>query len=225
MKIVCCTPHNGETKALFTRSLARMLIYTGKVGVPGPAGKIHPELDYIIVGSSNIAGNRVNLAEMVLESGADFLLWLDSDQTFPHYTLERLVAVNQPVVGCNYARRSHPTGPTANKMTNGKAEPIWTTQKAAKEGLVERVHSIGLGVCLMRVSVLGQIERPWFEWGPAGEDGYFFDKLAAAGVPVFLDHALSWEVGHLGQVELTNAHAARDQADWLKAREKIRKHG
>jgi hypothetical protein len=220
MQVVIVTPHNGDTKAGFTRSLARMLIYTAKTGLPGAVGRVSPELDYVMIGSSNLAGNRTNLAEVVLQSGADWMLWLDSDHTFPHYTLERLISVKQPVVGCNYARRSFPTGPTAFRLNDGKAEPVWTTQKAAKEGLVERVHSLGLGVCLMSVAVLRQIERPWFEWGPAGEDGYFFGKLAAAGVPVMLDHALSWEVGHIAEVEITNAQTARDRADWIKTRAK-----
>jgi hypothetical protein len=225
MKIVICTPHNGETKAPFTHALARLLIYTGKVGVPGPAGRIRPELDFIMIGGSNIANNRINLAEITVEAGVDFLLWLDSDMAFPHYTLERLIAANQAVVGCNYGRRDNPTGPTAYKKHDGKAEPVWTTPEAVDEGLVERVHGLGLGVCLMAVSVFQKIERPWFEWGPDGEDGYLFDKIADAGIPVMLDHRLSSEVKHIAYSEITNEHTVRDRADWLQSRAKIRKHG
>jgi hypothetical protein len=32
-----------------------------------------------------------------------------------------------------------------------------------------------------------------------GEDAFFFDLLAAAGVEVYADHALSREVTHIGQ--------------------------
>lgn len=218
MKIVVATPHNGETKAMFTWSLGRLLIYAGRLGVPGPVGNVPVELDLLMVGSSDLVANRQNMADVADESGADFILWLDSDQVFPPHALERLMSLKQLVVGCNYARRSRPTGPTATIMKDGKREPVWTTQKLATEHAVQRVHGLGLGVCLMAMSALRSVERPWFQWGPAGEDGYLFDKLAAAGVPVFLDHALSWQVGHLGLQTVTNADTAADKADWLKQR-------
>jgi hypothetical protein len=225
MKIVICTPHNGETKAPFTHSLARLLVYTGKVGVPGPAGRIRPDLDFVMIGGSNIANNRINLAEITVEAEADYLLWLDSDMAFPHYALERLISANQAIIGCNYGRRDNPTGPTAFTKKNGKPEPVWTTAELAEEGLVERVHSLGLGVCPMAVPVFQKIERPWFEWGPDGEDGYFFAKIADAGIPVMLDHRLSWEVKHITYAEITNAHTVNDRAEWLQAQAKVRKHG
>jgi hypothetical protein len=40
-----------------------------------------------------------------------------------------------------------------------------------------------------------------------GEDVHFFKSLREAGVKIFLDHKLSWDVGHVSEQILTNAHA------------------
>lgn len=216
LNIILCTPNYGDLKAEFARSVSRLLIYTFKRGLPSPVGRVAPDIDHLMLSSSNLPHNRESIAEHALNCEADYLLWLDTDQIFPPHTLERLLAVKQPVVGCNYGRRVHPTAPTTFKIVNGKREMVWTTAKLAKDGIVERVHSMGLGVCLMEAKALRAIERPWFEWGPHGEDGYFFDKLAAAGIPAFVDHPLSWEVGHISQTVVTNADAVADKAAWLK---------
>ena len=49
-----------------------------------------------------------------------------------------------------------------------------------------------------------------------GEDVFFFRKLAAAGIRPFVDHRLSWEVGHLFEVVLTNGHAVAQQGAWAE---------
>jgi hypothetical protein len=40
-----------------------------------------------------------------------------------------------------------------------------------------------------------------------GEDVFFFRRLREAGIPVYLDHPLSWTIGHVHQSVLTNADA------------------
>ncbi|MGZ8347406.1 MAG: hypothetical protein ACXWUP_09880 [Allosphingosinicella sp.] len=54
--------------------------------------------------------------------------------------------------------------------------------------------------------------------GMIGEDVFFFGKLAAAGIRPFVDHRLSWEVGHLFEIVLTNGHAVAQKARWAEHR-------
>ena len=196
MKIAICTPVYGDTRAQFTDSLAQLLIHSGR----------RHDLSYLTFMSSDLAGNRERLAEAALAQGADWLLWIDSDQTFPPDALERLLASGHEVVGCNYARRAFPSGPTARQFRGGAWQPLFTDAANAAKGLTEPVHLLGLGLCLVRADVMRRIERPWFRLlPPQGEDAYFFEKLHRAGVPVFVDHGLSWAIGHVGQHIFTNA--------------------
>ena len=57
--------------------------------------------------SSSVAKNREWLSNEAEKIGADWLLWLDSDQTFPADTLLRLLAHGLPLVGANYPQRGN----------------------------------------------------------------------------------------------------------------------
>jgi hypothetical protein len=162
------------------------------------------------------------LVEEALLWGANFLLWIDADQSFPDSALLRLLTLNLPVVGVNYPRRVEPHFPTATGL-DGKL--IYTTEEMARSGAVDQVHSLGFGFCLISRTVFGDLDQHARSTGQesmwplfaiemlgngtriVGEDVYFFRKLQAANVPVYLDHALSWEVGHVHQRVLTNADA------------------
>lgn len=215
MKVAVCIPCYGDTRALFTDALAQMLIHAGKYaeGV---------DLSVLMLISSDLAGNREKLAEVALEQGADWLLWLDSDQTFPPDTLARLLAADKALIGCNISLRSRPAAPTAKVFRGGAWTPVWTDETKAKAGEIERVDLMGLGVCLVHADVMRQLERPWFVFQKPGEDAHFFAKANRAGIGVYVDHALSWEVGHVGQHVYTNADAIADKAAWLSANQSMR---
>jgi hypothetical protein len=53
-----------------------------------------------------------------------------------------------------------------------------------------------------------------------GEDVFFFKKLRDAGIDIWCDHALSWEVGHLHETIVTNAHAVNQKDKWEERRGK-----
>ena len=133
--------------------------------------------------------------------------------------LLRLLGHSKPVVGANYPARASPSQPTAGRLAGGQRLPVPTSPAIAAQRPLEQVNSMGLGLCLVSAAALEQVRRhqgrdviaPVFqstmiEEGPdrvnvVGEDVYFFDQLAAAGVPVFVDHLLSMEVGHIGEAE------------------------
>jgi hypothetical protein len=204
MKVAICTPHHGEVKAHYAFSLAQMMEHCAR-----QAPRIEAKL--FMLSSSLLPKARTLLAEQALAWGADWLLWIDADHLFPPDSLPRLLASGRDVVGANYPRRMSPGGPTAAVFTaSGETRPVRTTAKKARSRIVEEVGALGLGLCLMRASLFERIARPWFqvianESGEfLGEDGWFFQHLKAAGVPIHVDHGLSWEVGHVGEVVLTN---------------------
>jgi hypothetical protein len=63
----------------------------------------------------------------------------------------------------------------------------------------------------------------WANWAPfdrkrvpgtnarMGEDASFFQELREAGVKVYVDHGLSWQIGHIGERVFTNADAEKER--------------
>jgi hypothetical protein len=200
-------PVSGITHAWFTFSAMQMVAASVAGGV---------EIEHFMRDSSSISENRSHLVIQAAQSGADAMLFLDSDHTFPADALLRLIGHQKPVVGANYTRRMNPANPTASKAApGGEYVPVHTTKALAEAGELEQVAALGLGLCLIQMAPLGPISWPLFQENMngsrlgIGEDVFFFRKLEAAGVPVFVDHALSWEVGHIASRVITNADSER----------------
>lgn len=104
---------------------------------------------------------RNALAKDAVDWGANYLLWVDADHSFPPDSLVRLLSLNLPIVGVNSARRTRPTWPTAVALDG---QLIWTTEELAQRGEVEQVRHPGLGFCLMDMDVIHTLRAP----GPRG---------------------------------------------------------
>lgn len=188
MKVSFCIPVHGETKAQFTMALASMVGHT--------ASTRHDIFlqGHMRRGQSRIDKAREQLAEWAIAAEADWLLWLDADQTFPPDTLLRLLAHDKPFVGCHYPRR-RPDDIVSAAVKDGKA------LRPKADGL-ETVDILPFGVALIRADVFKSLARPWFKMGRNGEDGYFCEQAVKAGFQPHVDHALSREVGHISEVVL-----------------------
>lgn len=215
MKIAVCTPVHGETKAQYSHSIFRMAVHSLR-SIPDL------ELEIFLQRSSHLPENRNRLTLEALEWGANYLLWIDADQVFPARTLVQLLAHQVDLIGCNIARRVHPTGPTAYALANGgSGGPIHTTRQLAADATIQEVGQLGFGLVLIRARVFAQIKElftskglpnlPWFsnsvadDGTPAAEDATFISLARQAGFKVYVDHNLSWEVGHVGEHVFTNA--------------------
>jgi hypothetical protein len=227
VKIAICIPRYGDTKGDFTVSLARMVAHTLKA-------EPRFEIEIFSVSSSDLPLGRTRLLQRAIGWQARYLLWCDTDHVFPPQALVRLLSHRLPVVGCNQPRRSDPTGPVAMRFgESGDMEHVWTTEALAKEGRVEEVAHVGLAFCLLDMTILHQVKAHvdngvgWDKWEPfdrrrdprtglrMGEDAAFFAGLREAGVKVYVDHALSWHVGHIGERVFTNADAEAQKDAWL----------
>lgn len=240
MKIALAIPCYGDPKGKFVQCLADMIVHTKDANLRDAEGeKIDVEIQTFIVSSSILTESRHRLVAEAVLWGADFLLWMDADHVFPADALCRLWSRNLPVVGVNYARRCDPTAPTAAKIVTDDIEEdvknlVYTTKELADAGEVEEVSHLGFGLCLIDMRVFdvlqAQAEKegsgsflPLFQFtvkddgiGMIGEDVFFFNKLRNAGFKVWCDHALSWEVGHLHDSIVFNAHAVSQKDRWVE---------
>lgn len=237
IKLAICIPCYGDTKAKFTLCLSNAIIHFMESNLRDPDGElIDKEVEMFMVSCSMLTESRHRLVAEALTWGATHLLWLDADHVFPKDAIPRLLMHNKDVVGANYPRRNSPTAPTAVKTVTDDDDKddrnlLYTTLEKAEQGLVEECDHLGFGVCLMdmRVFDLLQIEAdkddgnilPLFEMKPhenkiglVGEDVFFFNKIRKAGGKVYCDHGLSWEVGHIHEQILTNAHAVAQKDLW-----------
>lgn len=234
LKIALCIPCHRQTEAKFTQCLANLITHTLGAKIEMGNELVQIEFETFIVSCSLLPESRNRLVAEALHWQADYMLWMDADHVFPCDALMRLLGRSKLVVGCNYARRFSPTSPTASILTGDNPSLVWTTKEKADADEVEEVSHFGLGLCLVDMRVYDLLDEKATEDGkehfwplftiPAkpdgigciGEDVHYFRLMREAGIPVHIDHGLSWEVGHLSDCILTNAHAIIQKDQWLE---------
>lgn len=206
VRVAICIPCHGHPMAEFTFCLARLIAATLTAGTA-------VEVETLIARSSLLVQSRTRLFEWAREAGAEYIFWLDADQTFAPETLLMLLAHGLPVVGANYRRRHAQVIPSAVKRNaDGGWQLVATTPQKAHAGLVEPVDRIGFGCLLMKidavVEALGEGLYPLFEirsladGGFVGEDAILCDRLREAGLAIHIDHRVSILVGHIHEENL-----------------------
>jgi hypothetical protein len=216
-RIVIAIPVHRQMEADFGVCLASLTMWTVRFA---------PHIDLAVqrVSSSILAQARTRLWRWAEHNQADYILFADADQTFPADALLRLLKHDLPAVGANYPQRTTTAVVSTGWGLDGK--PL--SYPRPGQGVEEVLH-LGLGLCLINLKVVrevltGHAERegrstyfPLFAALPdaegalhpsgsdkfIGEDVYFFDKLRAAGVKLYVDHDLSLEVGHISDALLT----------------------
>ena len=192
----------------YAASLPMMIHWTDQVSFVWNDAPAKPEFGIFMKQSSILPEVRNHLVADAIGWGANYLLWIDSDMVFPTGALVRLLSLNFPIVGANYPRRDVGTSPTA---TGIDGQRLWTTKELADAEKVEEVLVLGLGFCLIDMTVIHKIsDAPFFDISATdtefvGEDVHFCRRIREAGIPIHVDHSLSWQVGHTMQRTLTFA--------------------
>lgn len=153
---------------------------------------------------SEVAMQRQQLTDEILETNCTHLLWLDSDMKFPADTLEILLSHNKYIVAGNYSTRVKPHRPVAFKNPDNLDKRVF-----GGKGL-EKIYAIGSGLMLVNRQVYENMPRPFYsvEWKDnytslVGEDIYFCHKANENGYEVFVDHDLSKRIAHIGSKAYT----------------------
>ena len=185
-KVAVCFPSGDMVHADFALALASLC---------ASAFPIEPVI--VNTKSSIVASARNDAVRIAREAGAEFLLFLDSDMTFPNTTLRRLLAHQKPIVGALYTKRVPPY--------ELLGAPIGSEASIDAEGLIEMKH-MPTGCLLISMAVFANLTPPYFRFlfdeatgAIHGEDYVFCDLARAAGFRIWCDVALSLEIGHIGQ--------------------------
>lgn len=206
LKVLVGVPSGQHWFAQFGVALGSMMVKFAMQRVPGYDSQ---ELRVANVRSSILSKNRLDLVKLAKKADVDFLLMVDSDHTFPADMLHKLIGHNKPVVAANCVTKQIPAQPTARLKKEGdsQGEPLFTDDK---KGL-ERVWRVGTGVMLIRRDVLEKV--PHSAWAMIykeegdtfqGEDWGFCAECEKLNIPLYVDHDISREVGHIGVFEYTH---------------------
>lgn len=195
-----------------------------RIGVCIPSGD-HWHADFgmslcYMIGRSNAGGMNIGLAniksyqpvlarnELVrgcMDAGLEWMLFLDTDMTFPPDTLVRLLASGKEIVGATYLRRVPPHGLLGVPTVRGG--------EMATSGL-EEMDRMPTGVLLIRRTVFQKLPYPWFVTNLMVANGkpvldaekglsvmtedYFFSDLARQhGFKLWCDLDLTKQIGHI----------------------------
>jgi hypothetical protein len=165
---------------------------------------------YVMAGTYVHQARNKLLVEMIAD-GCTHMLWLDSDMAFPPDSLQRLLERNVNMVGINYSTRGLPPRYVAIKRISTSDDlrgelcetHEWSTG-------IEEVEAMGFGMVLMKLDLFHNMNFKenlfWYEMIPGtphhiGEDVYFCKKVREAGEKIYVDHDLSKECGHVGQMD------------------------
>lgn len=156
--------------------------------------------------TTDVAGGRNTLVSRALEIGAEWVFFLDDDQSFRPDLLMRLLAHDLPIVSALYMQRAGGHGPLAySERTKDNTYTQIDLTQLPGEGLL-KVKACGAGGLLVRSEVFRAMKdhehQSWFQYGlvygedwNASEDIIFCEKAEKAGFEVFVD--LGCPIGHM----------------------------
>lgn len=207
LRVIVGVPSGQHWLAQFGVDLGSLMVRFYMLRVPGYGSQ---EMRVANVRSSILPKNRLDIIKAAKKADADYLLFIDSDHTFPSDLPHRLIAHGKPVVALNCVTKSLPAQPTARKKKIGDPQGEVVYSDPDKHGL-EQVWRVGTGVMLIRKDAFNKI--PHSAWAMVykeegdtyqGEDWSFCQACEDLDIPIYVDHDTSRMVGHVGNLEYTH---------------------
>lgn len=208
LNVMVGIPHNGVWHAEFGMSLCNMVGACYKYRI----GEYKDQIIHTMCTQGSILPkSRHLIVKDAVEKKMDYLLFIDSDQTFPRKTLHLLISRGKDVIGANVATKQIPAQPTARSKKEGDP-PYGMLVYTDRDSVgIEQVWRLGCGILLLSRKALLALSQECFssfyreDVGTyQGEDWTMCDNLEQQGIPIFVDHDLSKEVGHVGYFTYTH---------------------
>lgn len=161
------------------------------------------DIQFLIYANSLVYEARNQIFQQALKSGADYLLFVDSDIIFPADALKRLIDIDKGCATGIYWRRTESVHlPVIYSEIKPRGifnhEPKGETFTGQIEGS-QRVAGCGMGFCLIRKDVLQKVSNrfisPFEPYRGLGEDLAFCYRLKRIKEPIY---ALNVGLKHIG---------------------------
>lgn len=155
--------------------------------------------------NSLVYDSRNKLAAQALQTGSDYVLWLDSDMTFPVDTIARLKAsldAGADIASGIYFRRSYPYTPVLFKSLDFDNKASEGYDDYPTDGKPFEIAGCGFGCVLMKTDVIRNVATefgaPFTPYNGAGEDLSFCWRALQTGAKIVCDPAV--KCGHYGHL-------------------------
>jgi hypothetical protein len=221
LSILLAVPSMGSWHEEFGKSLSNLTTYFQNTKI----GQFKSQQLHVMSMRGSILPNlRLTALLAAREKNVDYMLWVDSDQSFPRETLHWLIGRQLDVVGANIATKTMPTLPTARRKPV-PGEPAFGALVYTDEDSrgVEQVWRIGCGLTLMSRKVIQALPNDCFtmRYKPdvqryQGEDWEMCEAIERLGFEIYIDHELSKRVGHHGGFNYTHEYNGEVVREELK---------
>lgn len=192
IKVAIGVPSGDLLHADFAMSLVNLCVHSLTRGIH--CAIINPKFSLVEVA-------RNEMVQDAFKIGADYLLTLDSDMTFPAQTLARLLSHRKDVVCGDAVRRREPI---TSVLVDRKGNRLDYSKVYTATDPLQEVMGGSNAVCLMDMKIFKKMEAPYYlvtydkKKRFLGEDYYFSNKLRTSGFKIYCDQYLSQHIGHIG---------------------------
>lgn len=166
----------------------------------GLIGGTQHSLHIVLQSGCYVHESRMKIVEAAIKEKSDYLFFLDADVRLHGDTIERLLACDKDVIGCNYHCRQHPLESTVKI-----ADENWDIYSSQIPTQLFECFGVATGAMLIKMSVFGKIDKPWFSFdvdkkgGIMGEDIFFCRQVKRAKMSIWCDPTIP--VKHIGNYE------------------------
>jgi hypothetical protein len=158
-----------------------------------------PNYDALFI---NALKSRDAMIEKSLDSGAEYIFFLDSDVLAPSSAIQTLMQWHYPVTAGVYWKKANQSH-TSLYMYNDNEKQFHPIQKYETSRFLY-VDGVGMGLTLIDARIFKKLSTPWFLWehykvnkNRVSEDLYFCKKVwEELGIKVLVDTMVTAE--HLG---------------------------
>lgn len=199
-KVLIAVPTTGSVHPSVVNCIIGLVTHRMKQG----HGFVYHSVDNCVIQDAR------NQAVMRLrESDCCGLLFIDSDQTFPHDALDKLIETHKDIVGYPIVRKATPYYPNISRWNAERGE--YEIYENYPQDHLFQVDYIGMGFTYIRREVFEKMTMPYFDfdWHVSdkykrgekmiGEDVYFCRKAKELGFKVWANPFV--EIGHIGNFE------------------------
>lgn len=164
-----------------------------------------------------ISDNRNKITAELLNSDAEWVLYLDDDHILQADTLIRLLDANKDVISAHYIQRQPPFNPVLMDAELPNGNFMWKQLSPGESGIIS-VAAAGAGCLLVRRKVIEALEYPYWTLGQIhpsswGDDLHFCSRVRKAGFEIHCD--LDNRIGHM-MTGIVYPTCDKDQG-WLAA--------
>lgn len=194
LNLLVAIPHMGSFPEPFVTSLMGLVMRT----------TLYTDINvgFKFIGNTLIHQAREDFVIYALENNFDYILFLDSDLTFPDDVIEQLIKYQCDIISGLYFMRMPPHYPTAYIWKEEKGQFGFAPLNMFDYELME-IDGCGCGCMLINTRIFEKLEPPYFTPIPSNsgktilsEDLSFCKKAIDAGIKLVLNTNV--KCGHAG---------------------------